>query len=151
MDYIQNKRPQEGCVFCHRLQEKDGPENLIVYRGEWAYVILNLYPYTNGHLMIVPFEHQPSLEFLSAAARTEMMEMLSHAVEVLKAIYRPHGFNLGANLGEAAGAGIADHVHLHVVPRWQGDANFMFTVGGTRVMPEGLDDTYRKVKEAWLK
>jgi ATP adenylyltransferase len=151
MDYIQNKRPEEGCVFCNHPKMKDGLENLIVYRGQLAYLILNLYPYTNGHLMVVPFEHRPSLELLSAAARGEMMEMLSHAVEVLREIYRPHGFNLGANLGEAAGAGIADHVHLHVVPRWQGDANFMFTVGGTRVMPESLDETYRKVKEAWLK
>jgi len=149
MNYIQNNKTEEGCVFCNSQQMTDGPKNLIIYRGKSAFVILNLYPYTNGHTMIVPFEHQPSLELLDVETRTEMMELLNHSVVVLKSVYNPQGFNLGANLGEAAGAGIAAHLHMHVVPRWYGDANFMFTIGGTRVMPESLEDTYQKIKEAW--
>ena len=149
MAYINNSKPEEGCVFCNRPNQADGPENLIVARGQHAYVILNLYPYTSGHLMIVPYLHQPSLEMLDVATRGEMMELLSHAVEVLRAVYRPQGFNLGANIGELAGAGIADHVHLHVVPRWAGDTNFMTALGDTRVIPETLDQTYQRVREGW--
>jgi ATP adenylyltransferase len=100
-------------------------------------------------LMIVPYAHRPSLEMLDAATRGEMMELLSHAVEVLRAVYHPQGFNLGANIGELAGAGIADHVHLHVVPRWAGDTNFMTALGETRIIPESLDQTYRRVREGW--
>jgi len=149
MAYIENNTPVEGCVFCNRPSQTDGPENLIVARGQWSYVIINLFPYTSGHLMIVPFAHQPSLEMLDTATRTEMMELLSHAVEVLRAVYPPQGFNLGANIGELAGAGIADHVHLHVVPRWAGDTNFMTALGDTRVIPETLDQTYRRVRQGW--
>lgn len=149
MKYIQGKQREEGCVFCNRPLRVDGMENLIVHRAEYCYAILNLYPYTSGHLMIVPFEHQPSLELLPKETRSEMMELLSHSIEVLRAVYRPHGFNLGANLGEAGGAGIAEHVHLHVVPRWFGDTNSMSAVGETRVLPEDLDETYRRLKEAW--
>ena len=149
MAYIENSKPEEGCVFCNRPSQSDGPENLIVARGQRAYVILNLFPYTSGHLMIVPFDHQPSLEMLAAATRAEMMELMTHAVEVLRAAYHPQGFNLGANIGELAGAGIADHVHLHVVPRWAGDTNFMTALSDTRVIPEGLEKTYHRVREVW--
>jgi ATP adenylyltransferase len=149
MAYIENNKPEEGCVFCNRPSQTDGPGNLIVARGQRAYVILNLFPYTSGHLMIVPYAHRPSLEMLDAATRGEMMELLSHAVEVLRAVYHPQGFNLGANIGELAGAGIADHVHLHVVPRWAGDTNFMTALGETRIIPESLDQTYRRVREGW--
>lgn len=149
MKYIEGKQHEEGCVFCNRPLRPDGIENFIIHRGEWSYVILNLYPYTSGHLMIVPFDHQPSLELLAQETRAEMMELLSHSVEVLRTVYRPHGFNLGANLGEAGGAGIAEHVHLHVVPRWFGDTNFMSSIGETRVVPEDLEDTYRRVTAVW--
>lgn len=149
MAYIENNKPEEGCVFCNRPSQTDGPENLIVARGQRAYVILNLFPYTSGHLMIVPYAHQSSLELLDVATRTEMMELLSHAVEVLRSVYHPQGFNLGANIGELAGAGIAEHVHLHVVPRWAGDTNFMTALGDTRVIPESLEHTYHRVREGW--
>jgi ATP adenylyltransferase len=149
MAYIENTQPEEGCVFCSRPSKPDGPENLIVARGQRAYVILNLFPYTSGHLMIVPFEHRPSLEMLEVTTRAEMMELMTHAVEVLRFVYHPQGFNLGANIGELAGAGIAEHVHLHVVPRWGGDTNFMTALGNTRVIPESLEETYRRVREGW--
>jgi ATP adenylyltransferase len=149
MAYVENTHTEEGCVFCSRPTQPDGPENLIVARGQLAYVILNRFPYTSGHLMIVPFAHCSSLELLDAPARAEMMELMTHAVEVLRSVYHPQGFNLGANIGELAGAGIADHVHLHVVPRWGGDTNFMTTLGDTRVIPEELDETYRRVRQGW--
>ena len=128
-DYIEGKQKVDGCIFCNALARQDGPENLIIHRGARAFVILNLYPYTNGHLVIAPAAHQPSLEFLDAATRAEMMELTSQSMTVLKQVYDPHAFNLGANIGKAAGAGVPDHVHLHVVPRWNGDTNFMATVG----------------------
>jgi ATP adenylyltransferase len=112
-------------------------------------VILNRYPYTTGHLMIVPFDHQPSLELLDAETRAELMELASQSIRVLQLEYAPQGFNLGINIGEAAGAGILGHVHLHVVPRWKGDTNFMSTLGDTRVLPEALEDTWRRIKIAW--
>jgi ATP adenylyltransferase len=149
MEYIQNPNKEEGCIFCARPTEPDGAGNLIAARGTRAYVILNRYPYTSGHLMIVPFAHQPSLERLDPEARAELMELASIAIQVLQAEYRPEGFNLGINIGAAAGAGIAEHVHLHVVPRWAGDTNFMSSLSGTRVLPEALEDTFWRVKERW--
>ena len=149
MAYVENSKPVDGCVFCNRPAQPDGPENLIVARGQRAYVILNLFPYTSGHVMIVPFAHRSSLEMLEAGTRAEMMELMTHAVEVLRAVYHPQGFNLGANIGELAGAGIAEHVHLHVVPRWAGDTNFMTALSDTRVIPESLEETYRRVREGW--
>ena len=149
MAYVENSKPVDGCVFCNIPEQPDGPENLIVARGQRAYVILNLFPYTSGHVMIVPFAHRSSLEMLEAGTRAEMMELMTHAVEVLRAVYHPQGFNLGANIGELAGAGIAEHVHLHVVPRWAGDTNFMTALSDTRVIPESLEETYRRVREGW--
>ncbi len=149
MTYIQNNNRDETCVFCREAVKEDCPENLIVTRGQRAFVIINRYPYTSGHLMIVPFSHQPSLELLDAETRAEMMELASRAIQVLQAEYHPQGFNLGSNIGAVAGAGIAEHVHLHVVPRWGGDTNFMSTLAETRVLPETLEDTYRRVKDRW--
>ncbi len=151
MEYIENHQRDTFCVFCWAPQQPDGPENLIVYRGRLNYVILNRFPYTNGHLMIVPYEHQADLELLSGEVRAEMMDLAAQAVQVLKAAYHPQAFNLGMNLGTAAGAGIADHLHLHVVPRWSGDTNFMSTVAQTRVLPEALEVTYQRLREAWKK
>lgn len=128
---------------------QDGEENLIAFRGERAYVILNRYPYTSGHLMVVPFEHKPNLEELDPVTRTEMMELSTRCMTVLRKIYSPPAFNMGANIGEAAGAGVKGHVHIHIVPRWAGDTNFMSTVGGARVLPELLEDTYQRVKKAF--
>jgi ATP adenylyltransferase len=125
--------------------------NLVLFRGQHSFVILNRYPYTNGHLMIVPFDHQGSLNGLIPAARAEMMELSSLAVEVLREIYHTDAFNLGINLGSAAGAGVVGHVHIHVVPRWGGDTNFMTTLANTRVIPEVLEDTYARVTLEWYK
>jgi ATP adenylyltransferase len=149
MTYIENHTSAEGCVFCTALEMPDGPENLIVTRGQRAFVILNRFPYTSGHMMIVPFEHQPSLEDLDRETRSEIMELTTQAIKVLKAVYRPQAFNVGANIGQVAGAGIAEHVHMHIVPRWAGDTNFMSTLGQTRVLPEALEETYQRVREAW--
>ena len=146
MKYIENHEDQEGCIFCNALAQPDNEENLIIKRGTLAFVILNLYPYTSGHIMVAPMAHQPSLEFLDPDSRAEMMELVAESIVVLKEIYRPQAFNVGANIGEAAGAGEPDHVHLHVVPRWTGDTNFMSTLGKTRVLPEALGKTYQRIK-----
>jgi ATP adenylyltransferase len=138
------------CVFCKAaLQQHDDPENLVIFRDQLAFVILNRFPYTSGHMMVVPYDHVPSLELLSAQTRAEMMELANQAVQVLRVIYHPEGFNLGINMGEVAGAGIVDHVHLHVVPRWGGDTNFMSSVAATRVLPESLEDSFIRIREAW--
>jgi ATP adenylyltransferase len=151
MTYIEKHEKESGCVFCSAQARADGPENLIAFRGKDAYVILNLFPYTSGHLMVVPFEHKPSIEDLDVKTRTEMMELVSKCMNILRKLYNPHGFNMGANIGEAAGAGVLGHVHIHVVPRWNGDTNFMTTLGSARVLPEFLEDTYKRVKEAFEK
>jgi len=149
MKYIENHEKKAGCVFCTALEQEDGPGNLIIFRGLQAFVILNRFPYTTGHLMVVPNIHQPSLKFLEAAVRAEMMELVTHATLLLDKAYQPNGYNIGINIGAAAGAGVADHVHMHVVPRWVGDSNFMSTLGKTRVLPELLEDTFRRLVAAW--
>ncbi len=149
MEYILSPKTGEGCIFCEGLKQVDGPENLLVYRGPKAFVMLNRFPYTSGHLMIVPYEHKPSLELLEASSRANIMDLSAQAIEVLNTLYSPQGYNLGMNIGNAAGAGISEHVHLHVVPRWVGDTNFMSAVSQTRVLPELLEETYHRVREAW--
>ena len=149
MEYILSPKSGEGCIFCEGLKQEDGPENLIICRSTQAFVMLNRFPYTSGHLMIVPNDHRPSLELLDAGARLEIMDLSARAIEVLNTLYTPQGYNLGMNIGNAAGAGISEHVHLHVVPRWVGDTNFMSSVSQTRVLPELLEETYRRVREAW--
>lgn len=148
-NYIENHDRKSGCVFCMELQNQDGPENLVVFRGQRAFVILNRYPYTNGHLMVVPNQHMSSLDVLDAATRAEMMELVNTSTLVIGAVYHPEGYNIGINQGSAAGAGIVDHIHIHVVPRWMGDTNFMSTLGETRVLPEELGDTQARLKKAW--
>jgi len=151
MEYIESNNKEDGCVFCTAQELKDGAGNLIAYRGERAYVILNRYPYTSGHLMVNPFQHVPSLEELDPETRAEMMELTSLCTTVLKTVYRPQGFNVGVNMGEVAGAGVLGHVHIHIVPRWKGDTNFMSSVGQTRVLPEALEVTYERVKNEFQK
>jgi ATP adenylyltransferase len=149
MTYIEQHDKEEGCVFCLAQNQPDGPENLIAYRGQRAFVILNMFPYTSGHVMVVPFEHKATLEELDAATRAEMMELTTRCMEILRELYHPDGFNMGANIGEAAGAGVVGHVHIHIVPRWVGDTNFMSSLAGTRVLPEVVQDTYRRVQAAF--
>ena len=151
MKYIENTEKEEGCVFCNALAKEDNAVNLIAFRGTLAFVILNLYPYTSGHLMVVPFEHVATLEELDQPTRAEMMELTSQCMTVLRKTYNPQAFNMGANIGEAAGAGVPGHVHIHIVPRWGGDTNFMSALGETRVLPKSLEDTYRRVREGFSK
>ena len=149
MAYIQSNKPKDGCVFCNVVAADDDEDNLIVARAAHAFVILNRYPYTSGHVMVIPYKHVMTLNELDAATRAEMIELVNRVTEVLGRVYHPQGFNLGANLGAAAGAGIEEHVHLHIVPRWVGDTNFMTAVGETRVLPEELSQTYTRIKAAW--
>jgi ATP adenylyltransferase len=149
MKYVQGGVASVECVFCHELSQTDDGESLIVHRGASAFVLLNRYPYTTGHLMVVPFSHLASLDLLDQDARAELIELTTHAMEVLKKIYKPDGFNIGANIGSAAGAGVAGHVHIHIVARWIGDTNFISTLGETRVLPEELDITYRRICSSW--
>ena len=152
MAYLRSEAPSgssSGCIFCDKPKENNDAENLIVHRGQLAYVILNRYPYNNGHLMVVPYAHVSTLEALEIPALTEIMLLAQRALTALRRMYTPHGFNLGVNIGAVAGAGIADHVHMHVVPRWGGDSNFMTTVGNTRVIPEELQETYRLALKYW--
>ncbi len=152
MKYISGDGSSGGeCVFCGAPTQPDGPGNLIVRREQNVFAILNRYPYTSGHLMIVPFLHVPSIEELTPDVRAEMMEMVNTALAVLRRVYQPDGFNVGINMGSAAGAGIAEHAHIHIVPRWGGDTNFMSTIGETRVLPEELEETYSRIKNAWEK
>lgn len=134
------------CIFCEAATSAADEINLVVYRGTLAFIMLNRYPYSSGHLMIAPYEHVSRLNAAAEGTTEEMMRLARSAEEILEEIYRPDGLNLGMNLGEAARAGIEQHIHLHVLPRWKGDANFMSTVGNTRVIPETLEDTYAKVK-----
>jgi ATP adenylyltransferase len=136
----------DACVFCSIASREDDEATFILHRARLNFVVLNIYPYTSGHLMIVPFEHTADFANLSADTSSEMMELAKRAQAALEETYRPHGFNLGMNLGQAAGAGVTDHLHLHVLPRWSGDANFMTTVGDTRVIPEDLKTTYEKLR-----
>lgn len=149
MEYLQNPPEEEGCLFCRLLTQPDGPSNLIVHRSEHAFVVLNRYPYTNGHLMIVPFAHEPSLEGLDPPTLQELILLTQRGLSILRSEYGAEAFNLGANIGEAAGAGIAGHVHLHVLPRWSGDTNFMAITAETRVLPETLDRTFERMTRAW--
>jgi len=138
----------EGCVFCHAAESDNDRENLVLLRGERVFLILNRFPYNNGHFMVVPYVHVPSLEDLDAPTLTEMMLLLKRGMAALRKVMHPQGFNIGANLGQAAGAGIEEHVHLHAVPRWVGDTNFMPVVGNMRVVPQTWLQTYDDLKAA---
>jgi ATP adenylyltransferase len=151
MKFVQFQDTNTKCVFCRVQTQTSDAENLIVYRGRKAFVILNRYPYTSGHLMVVANAHQPSIEDLDVETRSEMMELATSSMRVIRTVYQPDAFNVGANIGEASGAGIAGHVHLHVVPRWGGDTNFMSSLAETRVLPEELNETYRRICAAWNK
>jgi ATP adenylyltransferase len=148
--YMQQKKDQSACIFCDAAASETDEENLVVHRGQLAFVMLNRYPYTSGHVMIAPYAHVSRLAQAGSAAAAEIMYLARDAEQVIQQVYRPDGLNLGMNLGEAAGAGIEQHIHLHVLPRWNGDANFMTSVAETRVIPESLTDTYTKLKNGFL-
>jgi ATP adenylyltransferase len=140
-----SERPQ-GCIFCRALTISNDSESLVVHRGGKVFTLMNRYPYVNGHLLVAPAEHQARMAESDAETLAELIIEVALAQEVLGAIYRPTGFNVGANFGKAAGAGIEDHYHFHIVPRWEGDVNFMSVTGGTRVIPELLETTRQKVE-----
>lgn len=147
--YVQAKPDPHLCIFCDAAQRGDDEETLVVHRAAHCFVMLNRFPYTSGHLMIAPYAHVSRLAQTSEAGTEEMMRLTRRAEEVLQRVYHPGGLNLGMNLGEAAGAGIEQHIHMHVLPRWSGDANFMTAVADTRVHPESLRDTYAKLKQSF--
>jgi ATP adenylyltransferase len=140
--------PSPDCIFCHALACNRDEESLIVHRGNHCFIILNRYPYTSGHVMIVPYSHVADLASCSAPALDEMMKLAQRIEKTFSTTYKPDGMNLGMNLGHAAGAGVAGHIHLHALPRWFGDSNFMSAVGETRVLPEDLSQTYQRLKAA---
>ena len=136
----------DSCVFCQKLSEDRDRENLVLYRGQTASVVMNLYPYNTGHVMVIPYGHVPTLEGLPPETVLEIMKLIQESLRILREVLHPDGFNVGANIGKAAGAGIHEHVHVHVVPRWEGDTNFMPLFAETRVMPEMPLDTYDRLQ-----
>jgi ATP adenylyltransferase len=145
--YVSGTEKTSECVFCRAAKEKDDAKALIVYRGQHCFVILNAYPYTPGHVMVVPYAHLDELRKLSQNEANEMMKLSQQMETALRGLYHPDGINLGMNIGKAAGAGIAGHIHMHVLPRWVADANFMSVVGETRVLPETLDVTWARMRK----
>ena len=148
LEYIQGADQQEGCVFCRAVGLEDEP-GLVVHRGEHAFVLLNRYPYASGHLMVAPYRHEGDFGALAAEEAVEIHRLTAQATDVLGEVMSPQGYNLGWNLGRIAGAGVVEHVHQHVVPRWAGDTNFMPVLADVKVMPEALEATRRKLAEAW--
>ena len=151
LEYVKDasKDVEEECVFCAKPALGDDETALIVHRGERCFVILNLYPYTNGHLMVTPYEHIGKLQEIDAETSAEMFALAQTSMSHLETVYRPHGFNVGFNQGRSAGAGVEHHIHMHVVPRWGGDTNFMPVIADHRVMPQSLEDSYRVLSDAF--
>ena len=147
--YVSTGDPKGGCIFCDAASSDDRG-NYVVLRAERNFALLNLYPYTNGHLMIAPYEHVATLAGAPQETLDEMMRLTARAEKALRRLYTPDGLNIGMNVGEAAGAGVPGHIHMHVLPRWTGDGSFITTVAETRVLPETLDTTYERVKAALL-
>ncbi|NOX97870.1 MAG: HIT domain-containing protein [Nitrospirae bacterium] len=147
MKYILKKDKEQTCLFCRKPKENRDEENYLLVRGETSFLMLNTYPYSNGHLLVVPYKHVSRLDNLEGRELLELMMLTRKATELLEKVIQPQGFNIGMNLGKVAGAGIADHLHLHIVPRWEGDTNFMPVVSETKVIPEHLETTYQKLKK----
>lgn len=148
MEYILNADEEEGCVFCNRIERENDRDDLILFRGKHSFIIMNKFPYNNGHLMVVPNRHVADFTQLSSEEHLEMAELLSLSIQALKKAMNPHGYNIGMNLGRVAGAGIDEHLHYHIVPRWNGDTNFMPIIGETKVISEGLSASYSKIQKA---
>jgi ATP adenylyltransferase len=151
LEYVKDasKDSEQECIFCVKPAADDDEANLIVHRGELCFVILNLFPYTNGHMMVAPYEHVATLPELDAKTTAEMMALAQRAMRGLEDAYEPHGYNVGFNQGRVAGAGVEHHIHMHVVPRWGGDTNFMPVLADTRVMPQSLEDSYAALRGAF--
>lgn len=145
MTYIESEKSGD-CVLCQKTSTEDDEKHLVLYRGRLNFVMLNLYPYNPYHLMVVPFRHISAIEALTEEERHEHFDIVTRCVEILRKELNPAGFNVGINMGAVAGAGIEDHIHTHIIPRWQGDTNFVTVVSDIRVVPEALADSYRKLK-----
>lgn len=145
MEYILDNGKSAECIFCSKPEEETDRENLILHRGEKTFIIMNRYPYNNGHLLIVPFSHVSDTDGLTDEEMFEILQETKRSVRILKEVMKPEGFNIGINMGKAAGAGIESHIHVHIVPRWNGDTNFMPALSNVRVMPELLDETYMRL------
>ncbi|NPA76021.1 MAG: HIT domain-containing protein [Euryarchaeota archaeon] len=150
IEYIKMPK-QEGCIFCTLPKEKDDEKNLILYRGTLGFVIMNNYPYNPGHLMVAPYRHVPSLEDLTDDEAMEIYKLVKASLGIIRKVMTPHGFNMGINMGRVAGAGIVDHMHVHIVPRWNGDTNFMPVLSDTRVVPQALQETYKELRKEFEK
>lgn len=144
-EYVKRVCRMKGCIFCHALKLNNDRDAYILFRGRYNFIILNKFPYTPGHLMIAPFRHIASIDGVPKEASDELADFFKLSLRILKRRYHPHGFNAGMNLGQSAGAGIVDHYHLHVIPRWHGDSNFMPLISQTRVLIEDLDSTYERL------
>lgn len=147
--YLTTGVPKSSCIFCEKSAEQQDEKNLIVHRGRHSFVLLNLYPYSNGHAMIAPYEHVATLTDAASDSLREMMELTRATEGHLRRLYKAPGYNVGMNLGECAGAGVAGHIHIHILPRWPGDVNFMTAIGETRVLPEDLHTTWNRLREAF--
>ena len=145
LEYVAGGKPKTGCIFCEATRETES-SSLIVFKGDTCYVILNLYPYNNGHVMVVPYRHLATFGDLSIEELTEIGVLIQRAEAALFEAYQPHGFNIGVNLGKPAGAGVLDHLHVHIVPRWNGDTNFMTVVGEMRVLPENIGASAERLR-----
>jgi ATP adenylyltransferase len=145
MRYIDGSHKDEGCIFCNKPKEDNDMENLIVYRGRFSFAMLNLFPYTNGHTMVAPYRHTAIFEELTRDEVIDIHLVTSIIIKAIKMTMNPDGFNLGYNLGRTAGAGIVDHLHFHIVPRWNGDTNFMPVIGEVKVISEHIEQTYNKI------
>ena len=145
IEYIQ-RATENGCILCQKPRESNDEANFILYRGQHNFIILNAFPYNPGHLMVVPYRHIANLQDLRDAEAKEHFDIIKKSLELLKEVMEPLGFNIGLNMGKVAGAGIAEHLHTHIVPRWQGDTNFMPVLSDTKVIPEALSGTYKKLR-----
>jgi len=155
MAYIDQPAPAKehshngACVFCSKARSEDDSANLVVFKGIHSFVLMNVYPYTNGHVMVAPYDHTANLDDLSVDTLTEIMLLTRRAVDALRISIHPDGYNIGMNLGKVAGAGIADHLHMHIVPRWDGDTNFMPVIAETKILPDSLESSFNKLRAAW--
>jgi len=148
-EYVRQVFKMTECIFCSALRLENDNKALILFRGEYNFLLLNRYPYTPGHMMIAPFEHVDSIEKADKRISDEMTDLLKFSLKVLRETYHPHGFNTGMNIGHSAGAGVAGHYHLHIIPRWTGDANFMPLIGKTKVVIEDIRSTYEKLSQSF--
>jgi len=144
--YIENVNNKGECIFCSKPKEEPSSNNLVLYKSKFSFIIMNLFPYNTGHLMVAPYKHTSKITDLTDEEWLDIKKLIDLCIKIIEEVYKPQGFNIGMNLGRIAGAGIEEHIHIHIVPRWAGDTNFMPIISNTKVIPESLEDTYNKLK-----